>query len=54
MSSGTLNDGSWQGITEVLTDDASGQAGFDLISVRVPDPISSDTRLFVRLRVETK
>lgn len=54
MSSGTLNDGSWQGITEVLTDDASGQAGLDLISVRVPDPISSDTRLFVRLRVETK
>jgi hypothetical protein len=45
---------SLQEITEVLTRDPSAQAGLDLISVRVADPISSGTRLFVRLRVETK
>ncbi|MDE0595542.1 MAG: hypothetical protein OSB65_09875 [Roseibacillus sp.] len=45
---------SLQEITQVLTYAPSAQVGLDLISVRVADPISSNTRLFVRLRVETK
>lgn len=44
----------WQEITKVLSYDISEQAGIDQIRVRVPSPVPSVERQFVRLRVELK